>query len=334
MKEQFYEIRPFPNHEDRYGEFIKNNFVAIGWPEILDISNLSFEEIKAEIKKLHPDYDPTKSGQIAGFFTKLLNIKIGDIILIPYFDNEGPIVTIAKVTKPYYYDKNYYEKHMAHQLGIERITDISRSEILNHYKKLNNSLNARLTLTKINTRSHEKALNYIKKVIKSTTNNSATMLNKIDTTNNISKSSEQLIEEYHENLNTIKNKINKFDDDLVVRSLIFSALTLRETLLNSFIKKKIISEIGSEEYDLSNILINRLHDSQFREKLRKLYFKNAKLDDKYQKLRNAMAHNINSTKLINKTEILNKQLTEKGNLSPSIPIDEIFDELIAFSNKF
>lgn len=177
-----------------------HDFVAIGWPEVTDISKLLPTDVKSIIKKYHPDYPATKTGQIAGFLKRLLEIKTGDIILIPYYNSGYPIVTVAKVTREYYYDINYYKEHMTHQLGIAPIINISRNELSKRYPNLSNSLSARLTLTKINNETHKEALLYIKKMIKNASENIEYTSNQFEDITNISnldhkdKQSQQHIE--------------------------------------------------------------------------------------------------------------------------------------------
>lgn len=46
-----YEIRAFPNRIDRYSKFISEGFVAIGWPNIGDVTNMSLSDISISFHK-------------------------------------------------------------------------------------------------------------------------------------------------------------------------------------------------------------------------------------------------------------------------------------------
>lgn len=329
MSKNFYELRAFPNGKDQYNEFKKGNFAAIGWPEVPDITLLSSSEIREILTTNHPDYEATKIGQIVGFFDKLKHIKKGDIILIPYFNDEGPIITIAQVTEPYHYVPEYSDLHMSHQIGIDSVIDISRDVILSKYINLSQSLNARLTLTTIDKNKHREALKYIENRIKDVITNSS-VTKDISNTNTISKTYEELRTEYSQNITAIQNKISSSNDSLIIRSLLFSALTLQEALVKTFITKKIISE----EMEISDIIIDKLYDKSIRKKIAHIYFDIPSLDGNYIALRNAMAHNINSTELSEGNQIFNKEPTSDGEKRKLINIDDIFQNLFKFSTEF
>ena len=48
---QYFRLRAFPNLEDHYEDFIKHEFVALGWPDTGDLVGKSKEEI-ARIEKI------------------------------------------------------------------------------------------------------------------------------------------------------------------------------------------------------------------------------------------------------------------------------------------
>ena len=43
---KYFRLRAFPNFKDHYEDFIKHNFVALGWPKIGDLTGKSKEEIR------------------------------------------------------------------------------------------------------------------------------------------------------------------------------------------------------------------------------------------------------------------------------------------------
>ena len=45
-KRNYFRVRAFPNLEDHYDDFIKYNVVALGWPDIGDLTGKSKEEIR------------------------------------------------------------------------------------------------------------------------------------------------------------------------------------------------------------------------------------------------------------------------------------------------
>ena len=46
---QYFRLRAFPNLEDHYEDFIKNDFVALGWPATGNLVGKSKEEVRAAL---------------------------------------------------------------------------------------------------------------------------------------------------------------------------------------------------------------------------------------------------------------------------------------------
>lgn len=67
-------------------------------------------------------------------------------------------ITIASVTKTYFYNKNYSNEHMAHQVGIKVEKVIDQKELSS---SLRDTLKARLTLTNISADKHEEIFNLL-----------------------------------------------------------------------------------------------------------------------------------------------------------------------------
>lgn len=140
-----FRLRAFPNRKDRYQDFISNNFIAIGWPLIGDITNDSREEISAKLNEHYGKDFKTKQvlGLTTGFFIRLQSMEIGDLVLIPYQDS----ITIAEVTRPYYFNKELVSEHMAHSVGIKVLKDISISELPIKLKRSIDTMTTLIDLT-------------------------------------------------------------------------------------------------------------------------------------------------------------------------------------------
>ncbi len=141
---QYFRLRAFPNLEDHYEDFIKHNFVALGWPNTGNLMGKSKEEIRAALEKMYQFKNNRALGLAVGFFMRLLSMKKGDIIVIPH-DNKT--ITFFEVTSTYIYDETFRDNHMAHQVKTKFLKKISVSDISLTFKK---SIDTMATLTSLN----------------------------------------------------------------------------------------------------------------------------------------------------------------------------------------
>jgi len=138
-------MRAFPNHVDRFSEFMEGGYVSIGWPETGDVSNDSKEVIFQKLSKNYKELTTRALGLTTGFFTRLLTMKKKDLILIPY-DNE--IVVIAEVTEPYKFYPEFIEEHTAHRVGIKKLKTLKASDLPSDLKRSVNTIATVITLDK------------------------------------------------------------------------------------------------------------------------------------------------------------------------------------------
>ena len=141
---QYFRLRAFPNLDDHYEDFIKHEFVALGWPDTGDLAGKSKEEIKDALVKKYKFRNNRALGLAVGFFRRLLSIKKGDIIVVPH-DNKT--VTFLEATSTYIYDKTFEKVHMAHQVKTKYLKKLSVSDIPHSFKK---SIDTMATLTSLN----------------------------------------------------------------------------------------------------------------------------------------------------------------------------------------
>lgn len=141
---QYFRLRAFPNLQDHYEDFIKNEFVALGWPDTDDLTGKSKEEIRYALVKKYTFKNNRALGLAVGFFSRILSMKKGDIIIVPH-DNKT--ITFLEVTSTYIYDKKFENVHMAHQVKTKYLKKISVSDIPHSFKK---SIDTMATLTSLN----------------------------------------------------------------------------------------------------------------------------------------------------------------------------------------
>lgn len=132
LEKNYYRVRAFPNHIDRFSDFTRNNYIAIGWPAIEDITALSKQDISKKLSQNYPELTKRALGLTTGFFTRLLSMKPGDIVLIPY---KNEIIVIAEVTAPYSYNSEFKESHTAHRVDIKQLKRLAVADLPSTLKK-------------------------------------------------------------------------------------------------------------------------------------------------------------------------------------------------------
>ncbi|MBU3179820.1 hypothetical protein [Clostridium psychrophilum] len=118
-------VRTNPENTNRMKEFLENNIIAIGWSNLLDLTDMSKSEILAELSKNNYSCSNVKLGVINHFVN---NMKVDDLCIIP----NGEKIYIAKVTSSYYYDAGKANDGYPHQRKVEFINKdnpISRASL-------------------------------------------------------------------------------------------------------------------------------------------------------------------------------------------------------------
>ncbi|MCH5002081.1 hypothetical protein JI510_01615 [Listeria monocytogenes] len=139
---------------------------------------------------------------------------------------------------------------------------------------------------------------------------------------------------YEETINDIQLKIKDTNDELTKKSLILSSLIISESLLKSVIVEKIPTETGISEFS-QNILSSEI-DKQLRGNVEsknglfKRLYKQKAPKQPWTHLRNALAHDIESSS-VNDKEIVYTNLKEEK--EESYLIDKLFEGLMNFYHE-
>ena len=124
-------VRTNPDNTNRMKEFLENNIIAIGWSNLLDLTNMSKSEILTELSKNNYSCSNVKLGVINHFVN---NMKVDDLCIIP----NGDKIYIAKVKSPYYYNASNINDGYPHQRKVEFINKdnpISRASLPDAIRK-------------------------------------------------------------------------------------------------------------------------------------------------------------------------------------------------------
>ncbi|MDR1872270.1 MAG: hypothetical protein LBS60_10220 [Deltaproteobacteria bacterium] len=101
MKEKLWVVRPEPNFINRLAHFLDKSMVAIGWPEVGDLSQTDKSALASRLCQTYSHYLDVKKDDLAvdvGVLDRFVNqIQTGDFVLIP----ENGQVFVGEVTGDY-----------------------------------------------------------------------------------------------------------------------------------------------------------------------------------------------------------------------------------------
>lgn len=127
-------IRPIPNGTNRINEFRTQNIIAIGWPNIGDLTGKSREELKVLLAGAPYNFSGLKLGNAYATIDIFVNqIKIGDIVLVA----NGDDIYFATVTSDYQFDSSVDPEGYSHQRKVKWLSNTSRNTLS---KELRSSL--------------------------------------------------------------------------------------------------------------------------------------------------------------------------------------------------
>lgn len=128
----YYKNRAFPGGHDRFNTIITNQKVGIGWSDIGSQQGKTKASIKDSLAKDYEFKNEHSLAMTAGYFIRLLSMKVGDRILIPYKKN----VLIAEVSAPYEYNKEFADKYdMGHLVEISILKTVPVTRLSTRLKK-------------------------------------------------------------------------------------------------------------------------------------------------------------------------------------------------------
>jgi len=125
INRNYYKLSCSPEGKDYFNEFLSDSYVAIGWPQIGDLSYLIGkpehdirEAVRQKLETTYPDMNNTHIGQVAGFFYKLLSMKPGDVLVLPGKNQ----IFICQVAAGYKYHST--KNPTSHRIKIDTKTGV------------------------------------------------------------------------------------------------------------------------------------------------------------------------------------------------------------------
>lgn len=140
-------LRPRPHNIDRFSLFKMDHFIAIGWPNLGDLSKKSKEEIRTLLTLPPYQYSSLSLGNSTSTIDLFVNqMQIGDYVLIP----NGADIHFATIESDYYFKPEYDAPDIgcSHQRKIKWLNRTLRSELP---LSLRNSLKVHRSATNLST---------------------------------------------------------------------------------------------------------------------------------------------------------------------------------------
>lgn len=143
-------VRTNPNGNNRLKEFRQQSIVAIGWPNIDDMTNFTKGDIRIALIQ-GTAYTGKDANLKVGIINHFINnMKIGDWCLVPDSENIENIY-LAEIVGDYYYEKASKKDGYPHQ---RKINWLNNCEPLNRYElpeEIQSSLRTQLTVADLST---------------------------------------------------------------------------------------------------------------------------------------------------------------------------------------
>ncbi len=144
-------IRPYPHLKPRMQEFVHKRIIAVGWPNIGDLTGLDRQGIATRLKEAYPKCDG--AAHLRGSTTLLRfrdGMQIGDVVIVAPRKSESANVSVAQILGPYHFDPETDGDHFGypHHRRVDWLRrDVPRNELPG---PVASSLNSQGTLFKTN----------------------------------------------------------------------------------------------------------------------------------------------------------------------------------------
>jgi len=98
-------LRPYPHNRYRLDEFLREKFIAIGWPNLGDLSTYDRESLLARLRETYPNWPGQPYGNWLGTLLRFRDdIHEGDLVVVAPKVSDARTVAIGEVSGPYRYE--------------------------------------------------------------------------------------------------------------------------------------------------------------------------------------------------------------------------------------
>ena len=100
-------LRPSPSGKNRISEFKQDNIIAIGWPDIGNLSGKQHSQIRSSLEVPPYEYTSIKLGTVSAMLDIFVNrMNVDDLVLVP----DGDDIHFCIVQSDYFFDTHHANK--------------------------------------------------------------------------------------------------------------------------------------------------------------------------------------------------------------------------------
>jgi len=137
MGKNAYIVKAYPNGIDRWDEFQSLGIIAVGWPDLGNLSTFKKDEIRELL--LNNGYeDKTVGKDVSKIWRFCFEIQKSDYVIVPHND----VIIIGVVDSGYTYDENAVSMGYPHQHKVKWLSKIP-------FNTVSGELSKRLTLPSV-----------------------------------------------------------------------------------------------------------------------------------------------------------------------------------------
>ena len=142
---QLWLVRANPDRQNRIEEFFDLSIIAIGWPNIPDMTGQTKEDIRISLIQ-GTKYTGKDANLKVGLINHFLNnMQIGDWCLVPDRDD----IYLAEITGDYYYSSAHKKEGFPHQRSVKWLNNQEPFHRFHLPKKIQTSLRTQLTVANL-----------------------------------------------------------------------------------------------------------------------------------------------------------------------------------------
>lgn len=122
-------LRPSPSGKNRLAEFKQDNIIAIGWPDVGNLSGKNHDQIKSSLAAPPYEYTSIKLGTVSAMLDIFVNrMNVDDLVLVP----DGNDINFFIVQSEYFFDTQHANKDTSeypHQRTISWLSSKQRKNL-------------------------------------------------------------------------------------------------------------------------------------------------------------------------------------------------------------
>ena len=122
-------LRPSPSGKNRISEFKQDSIIAIGWPDVGNLSGKNHDQIKSSLAAPPYEYTSIKLGTVSAMLDIFINrMNVDDLVLVP----DGDDIHFCIVQSDYFFDTHHANKDTSeypHQRKIEWLSSTQRKAL-------------------------------------------------------------------------------------------------------------------------------------------------------------------------------------------------------------